>query len=416
MAHPEQKRSFTPFVWLAALIVIAAIFFAIRSITRETVDVRVARATFRTLTQTVPTNGKVEPIEEFQAHAPAPGVVQRIYVDEGDHVAAGQLVVSMDDSDARSRLATAKASLSQAELQLSDVEHGGSLEQRNSFSANIASARLEQQAAAKNLAAVKLLQQKGSASANEVAAAEQRLSAANLALTNASGHSASLYGPDDRANAQARLADARAAVVAAQTALAATDIHTPIAGTAYSIPVSEYDFVPAGEPLLDVADLNRLQIRAYFDEPEIGGLADGQPVSIVWEAKPGKVWHGHIEHTPTTITSYGQTRNVGECIITVDDAHGDLPPHSNVTVRVTEAQRTNVLSIPREALHTDGARNFVYRIVDGKLEQTPVQLGPLVTLTDAEIAGGLKPNDIVVLEPATPGKDLHTGLAVKPVE
>jgi HlyD family secretion protein len=413
MAHPEQKRSFAPLFWLAAIVIFAAIVFAIRSFTRETVTVKVAPASFETLTRLEPTTGKVEPIQEWQAHAPAPGVVQKIYVSEGDQVSAGQLVIRMDDTDARARLASALSALTQARTQLADIQAGGSSAQKSEFSANISTARLEQQSAAENLRAVKLLQQKGSASASEVAAAQQRLDSANLALANASGHSASLYGSGDRAAAQSRVSDAAAALAAAQAGVAAADIHTPISGTAYSIPVSEFDFVPAGEELMDVADLHKLLVRGYFDEPEIGGLAAGQPVRITWDAKPGKVWHGHIEQIPTTIISYG-TRNVGECIITVDDADGTLPPHANVTVTVIEAERPDVLSIPREALHTD-AGNYVFRIVSGKLEQVPVGIG-LVTLTSVEITRGLKPNDKVVLGSAIPGTDLTPGLAVKAVE
>lgn len=416
MAQPEQKRSITPLFWIIGLVIFVGLVYSIRAFTRETVAVKVAPVTYQTLTSTVPTNGRVEPVDEYQAHAPAPGVVKEIYVNEGDKVKAGQLIVRMDDADIRARVATAQASLSQAELQLSDIEHGGSTQERGEFSATINSTKNEQQAAQANLAAVKALQQKGSASASEVAAAEARLRAADVAVTNALGHTTTRYGSGDRSNAEARVADARATLQAAQAALAAVDIHTPYAGTVYSIPVSEYDFVHDGDDLMDVADLNKLQVRAYFDEPEIGGLREGQPVTIEWPAKPGKLWHGHVEHVPTTIIAYQNTRNVGECIITVDDARGDLPPNSNVTVTVTEMKRSNVLSIPREALHTDGARNYVYRIVNGKLQQTPVQLGPLVNLTNAEITGGLTPNEMVVLGPATPGKDLSNGLPVKPVK
>ena len=416
MAKPEQKRSVTPLLWLAGLAVLIALVVAIRSMTREEVRVRTARVTFQTLTSTVSTNGKVEPIQEFQAHAPSPGVVQRILVNEGQKVAAGTLLVKLDDTDARARLAAAQATLTQAQLQLSDLEHGGTTEERTTFSGNINTAKLEQQSASSNLALMQSLQQKGSASASEVAAAQQRLRSADLALQNASGHATGTnrYSALDRENAQARIADAHAAMDAAQKAISDANIRTPYSGTVYSIPVSQYDFVQAGEDLMDVADLNRIQVRAYFDEPEIGKLADGQTVKITWEAKPNQIWHGHINHAPTTVITYG-TRNVGECLITVDDAHGDLLPNTDVLVTVTEVQRANVLSIPREALHTDGARNFVYRIVSGKLQQTPVQLGPLVTLTSVEIAGGLQPNDTVVLGPATAGVDLSNGLAVKRV-
>jgi len=415
MAHPEQKRSTVPLLWVAGIAVLFAVVYSIRALTRETVRVHVAPVTFQTLASTVATTGKVDPIEGFQAHAPAPGVVRKIYVNEGDHVSDGQLLVRLDDADARARLASALATLSQAELQLSDLQHGGSTEERGQFSATTNSARLEQQAASANLAATLTLQQKGSASASEVAAAQQRLRAADVALANANTHSTSRYSSGDLTNAQAHVADARAAVQAAQAAVAAADIHSPLAGVVYSIPVSEFDFVHDGDDLMDVADLNHIEVRAYFDEPEIGGLKDGQPVKVTWDAKPGMTWHGHIEHTPTTIITYG-TRNVGECIIAVEDAHEDLPPNSNVTVTVTEMQRSEVLSIPREALHTDGLNNYVYRIVDGKLQRAPVQLGPLVTNNNVEITGGVKADDIVVLGPANPGTELSDGLAVKAIK
>ena len=145
---------------------------------------------------------------------------------------------------------------------------------------------------------------------------------------------------------------------------------------------------------------------------EIGKLADGQPVSITWEAKPNLIWHGHVAQAPTTVITYG-TRNVGECLITVDDARGDLLPNTNVVVTVTTAQRTNVLSIPREALHTEGG-DFVFRVVNNKLVRTPVQVG-LVNLTRAEITGGLTEKDTVVLN-ALNNHELSNGLPVKIVE
>jgi len=163
-----------------------------------------------------------------------------------------------------------------------------------------------------------------------------------------------------------------------------------------------------------VADLNLIQVRAYFDEPEIGKLVNGQKVRIVWDAKPDLAWHGHIVQVPTTVVSYG-TRNVGECLIAVDDARGDLLPNTNVTVTVTLAQQKDVLSIPREALHTDGPLNFVYRVVNHKLVRTPVQLGAVVNLTRVEIASGLTEKDVVALS-ATNNRDLTNGLAVKNVE
>jgi HlyD family secretion protein len=408
-----ETRRLNPFLlWAIFLAVIGLVVFGIRSITRDVVEIRVASVNHQNLMSSVSTNGKVEPVEEYQAHAPSPGVVQKVLVQVGQKVKVGQLLIQMNDSDAVARIASANAALRTAEASLHDMEQGGSQEERISLSSDLSSARLQQEQATKSLSSLKALQQKGAASANEVAAAEQRLQSANASLQSVQQRTTARYGTTDHSRTVAQVADARAALASAQAGFAATNIRTPINGTVYSIPVSTYDFVPAGEDLLDVADLNRIQVRAYFDEPEIGKLAVGQSVKVLWDAKPSQTWHGHISRAPSTVITSG-TRNVGECIITLDDADGDLLPNTNVNVTVTTSQRSDVLSIPREALHTDNG-NFVYRVIDNKLVRTPVQVG-LVNLTRVEIVSGLADKDTVALN-ATSNRDLSNGLAVKVVE
>jgi HlyD family secretion protein len=400
-------------LWVIFLAVIGLAFVVVRATSREAVEIRARAVTRQNLLSTVSTNGKVEPIDEFQAYAPAPGVVAKVYVQVLQKVKVGDLLLKMDDSDAVAKLATATANLRTAEAVLHDMEHGGSQEERLTLGGDLSRAQLQQQKAAKDLAALKELQLKGAASPSEVAAAEQQLQAANNALQGIQMRGTQRYSSADKARIEAQVADARATLAAAESTYAAFNIRTPKAGTVYSIPVSTYDFVPAGENLVDVADLNKIQIHAYFDEPEIGKLAVGQAVKITWDAKPNQTWHGHISIAPTTVITYG-TRNVGECIITVDDARGDLLPNTNVIVTVTTAQRFNALSIPREALHTDGG-DFVYRVVNGKVVRTPVQVGVATNLIRAEIIGGLTDQDTVALG-AINNRELSNGLSVKIVD
>jgi HlyD family secretion protein len=395
------------------LAVVALAILAIRMFTREVIEIRSSAVTHQNLLSTVSTNGRVEPVEEYQAHAPAAGVVARLYVEVGQKVKKGDPLLKMDDSDAAARVATARSALSVAQAASHDQSQGGSQEERIALAGDLSRSQLQKLQAEKDLAALQLLQQKGAASSGEVAAAQQRLDAANSTLTGVQQRQTQRYSEFDKSRVQAQMNDARAAVSAAESSYAGVYIHSPLSGTVYSIPVSQYDFVPAGEDLMDVADLTRIRVRAYFDEPEIGKLAVGQAVKIVWDAKPNQTWHGHISQAPSTVITYG-TRNVGECIITVDDAQGDLLPNTNVTVTVTTSQRFNVLSIPREALHTEGASDFVYRVVQGKLVRTPVQIGAL-NLTRVEITGGLTEKDIVALN-ATSNRDLSNGLNVKIVE
>jgi HlyD family secretion protein len=414
MAQPAKSKS-RAWLWiLLAVIAVAVIYLVTRGHT--TVPVRAARVSHQDLTFLVSTNGKVEPVEDFQAHASSAGVVDKLFVHLGEQVRRGQQLLLMDATDAASKVAAAEASLQASSSALLNMQHGGTQAQRLTQQADLASAQSEVKQAATSLSSLQALQAQGAASANEVALAQQHLTTAQSRVAQIEQQEHHSYAPSDLSAQHAQVAESRSALTAAESGYSGVDVRAPFPGTVYALPVAQYDFVQAGEALLNMADLTRLRIRAYFDEPEIGKLAAGQPVKIDWPARPNQVWHGHVEQAPTTVITYG-TRNVGECLITVDDARGDLLPNTNVTVTVTTAQHNNVLSVPREALHTEGAINFVYRIVDDRLVRTPVEISPgaIVNLTRAEISSGLKDGDLIALG-ATTEVDLSNGLKVKVVQ
>jgi HlyD family secretion protein len=414
MAQNGKTQSRAWFWILLAIVIVVGAFLFLRR--KPVVEVRVARVSRQDLINTIPTNGKVEPIVDFQAHAPNPGVIEKLYVHLGEQVQRGQELLRMDSADAANRVAGAQAGLDGAEAALKNMEHGGTQDERLGQQADLNNAFNQVQQAQATLATDQKLLAQGAASPNEVALAQQQLATAKARVAQIQKRMQDRFGSVDFSNQRAQVAQARANLLAAKSSFAGVDIHAPFVGTVYSLPVAQYDFVQAGQALINVADLTKLQIRAYFDEPEIGLLSAGQPVTITWEAKPNLIWHGHVEQAPTTVITYG-TRNVGECLITVDDARGDLLPNTNVTVRVTTARHDNVLSVPREALHTEGSVNFVYKVVNNKLVRTPVQIAPtaVVNLTRAEITSGLNEGDLIALG-ATSEVDLSNGLAVKPVE
>lgn len=413
MTTVETKRR-SPALTITVVVIVALLaVFAIHAMTRETVEVRVSPVTRENLGSSISTNGKVEPIQEYQAHAPTAGVVKRVYVDVGQKVRTGDPLLKLDDAEVISRITAATATLRTAQASASDLQQGGTREERNTLTSDLARARTQQQQTTKDVSALEALQAKGAASVAEVSAARQRLSNADALIESTQVRQSQRYSPGDRSRSSAQLADAQQGLAAALTDLAKYNIRAPFAGTVYSIPVNAYDFVPAGENLLFLADLDRIRVIAYFDEPEIGQLAAGQAVKITWDARPKQTWHGHIEVAPTTVITYG-TRNVGECLITVDDARGDLLPNTNVTVTVTTSQRFNTLSIPREALHTESNSSFVYRVINRRLVRTPVQVG-VFNLVRVEIAAGLTEKDTVALT-ATSNRDLTNSMQVKSVE
>lgn len=410
MAQQDSQRS-RGWVWL--LVAWAAgmvLVFYIRS-QHSLVEVTAARVEPQTLSQTKGANGRVEPLDNFDAHAPIAGTVAKVFVQLGQNVQSGQELMRMDDSEVRKELLTAEAGLASSKLALQNAQQGGTAAERVSSAADVDAARAQVQQDQSSLSALEKLQAQGAASANEVAQAQHQLTSAKAKLSELQASKGARYSSGDLGSLRAQVAESQAAVDAAKSAYAGVDIHAPFAGTVYGLPVKQYQFVPAGETLVQVANLGKMQITAYFDEPEIGQLKVGQPVTIAWQAKPNDLWHGHVITVPTTITTYGTTRNVGETLISVDDANGVLLPNTNVTVTVTESKHVNVLSLPHQALQTKGMSSYVFRIVGDRLVKTPVQLG-LVNNESFEVTGGLKEGDLVALGAVTE-VELTDGLRVK---
>lgn len=408
-----QARPRTIRLWVATIIAIILVFYIVHLMTRGSLPIRVAEATVGNLTNTVSTNGKVEPQVNFEAHAPFPGIIETLDVHEGEKVRAGQLLLSMDDSEAKARLATAEAALKGAEVGYQAAKNGGTQEEQNSLRGEIAKAQIDRDEAQQNLKALQSLQTSGAASPSEISSAQTRLAADTSTLQVLQQRLTDRYGSDYVAHSQATVADAQAAYAAALDALHHAVVHAPFAGTVYSVPVSKTEYVNQGDRLLSIADLSKLQVRGYFDEPEIGKLQIGQPVTIVWDARPNQTWHGHISRMPSTIITYG-TRNVGEVVIAIDDADDALLPDTNVRVTVTVANVSNVLMVPRDALHVEQGSPFVYRKQGDSLHRVKVTIGVL-NLTDVQILSGLSAGDVVALG-TTNAQPLSEGGPVKVVQ
>ncbi|HUY81280.1 MAG TPA: efflux RND transporter periplasmic adaptor subunit [Acidobacteriaceae bacterium] len=401
-------------IWLSAAIGLIVIFYLVRMATRTHVPVRVAPVVRSVLKSTIPTNGKVEPQQQanFEAHAPFPGIVKNIYVHAGEQVKKGRLLLTMDDTGARARLATALAALRNAQDNYTTLLHGGTQQQRIALQGDITKARLDHTQAQQNLSALQKLQATGAASPSEVASAKQRLQMDDASLSVLEQRQSKPYDTADLNRAKAAVEDAQAGYQAAQQGLSQANVRAPFAGTVYLIPVSQTEYVQQGDLLLRMADLSKMQVRAYFDEPEIGKLRVGQPVTIKWDAERGELWHGEITRVPSTIIRY-TTRNVGEVLIKIDDANNHLLPNTNVLVTALIANTPDALNIPREALHSEGGQPYVYVVSGGYLHRTPVVVGN-INLTQVQILKGLKQGQTVALG-STNGESIGDGIPITEV-
>lgn len=407
----EQKQPDRRIQWAVGILLIIAVFFLVRGMTRERLTVRAAKATrSEVLVNTVSTNGRVEPETNYEFSSPTNTTVKAVYVQPGDVVPAGKLLIELDDLPARARVATAESGLKSAEASYDAAVHSGTKEERELMAAELSKAKLDCDQARGNLDALKKLEASGAASPSEVAAAQDNLAAAESALRSAEERSKSRYSKAEIDRAKAAVDEARTNLIAAQRVLEQTSYHAPITGTVYSVDASKTQFAEEGKTLLQMADLKHVQVHAYFDEPEIGRLAVGQPILIHWDAKPTKEWHGHILRVPSTIIVYG-TRNVGEVLVSIDDPDGSLLPETNVTVRVTLSSEQNTLTIPREALRSENGKAYVFRISGDELYRTPVTTGT-INLSQVAILTGLKEGDEVATGSIN-GQPLQEGVPVK---
>ena len=401
-------------LWLivGAAVLAVVLLGAYASLSREAIPVRVEPARRETIVNTISTNGKVEPVQNFEAHAPVATTVKQLLVKEGDSVKKGQLLLRLDDADARAQAARALSQLRAAEASLHAVEVGGTQEEVLNTGAELVKARGELDAAQRNLESMRRLQQRGAASPAEVQAAEERLKSAqaeaNVFEQKTKGNR---YSRPEVARAQAQVAEARAAYAAGRDLVANSNIVSPRTGTVYYLPAREGAFVNPGDLLVQVADLHKLQVRGFVDEPDIGRLGVNQKVNVTWDAVPGKTWEGVLTRVPTTVTQRG-TRNVGEITVEVNNPDLKLLPNTNVNVSVMTAKQDNALTVSREAVRQDGGQHYVYEIVDGELRTRIVQTG-ISNLTRVEIKDGLKDGQFVALGSTNPLLPLKSGEAVK---
>ena len=346
----------------------------------------------------ISTNGKVEPIQNFEAHSPDPTTVKRLFVKEGDHVRKGQLLLQLDDADLLSQAARAQAQMKAAQANQSDLKNSGTREELLTRDSELVKARDTRDSAQRNLDALRRLQQQGAASAGEVKQAEDALQRAQADATLLEQKQKDRYSQPEVAKVQAQGAEAQAAYDAVEDALEKSSVRAPFDGIVYALPVKQGAYVQTGDLLLQEGDLSRMLVRTFIDEPDIGRLATGQKIEVTWDALPGRIWTGTVSTIPSTVKLRG-ARNVGEVTCTVNNDDLRLLPNVNVGVTVITAEHSSALTLLREAVRMDDTKPYVYQVVDGKLKRREVEVS-LQNLTQVEITSGLPEHSVVVLSSA----------------
>jgi HlyD family secretion protein len=397
-------------LWL--LLVIPAILLLWWAVERKDSipDVHFARATRQTISSTIPTNGKVEPVQFAAARAEIPGVVQSISVHRGQEVKAGQTLVVLDNATQRAAVNASEAQLQQAQANQSIVEQGGRAPEIADVQSNLATARLELQQAQRNLDSTRRLYANHAATQQELLAAEDSVKRATVQIQSLENRRKSLVSSADRTVSEAKLHDAEAGLVLSRHQFALTTIKSPMAGTVYDFDLKLGTYLNLGDLVAMVGDLDEMRVRMYVDEPDLGRVALGLPVEITWEARPGQKWSGHVTEVPTQVVTLG-TRQVGVVTCVVDNPGHQLLPGTNIDANIISKVVRDAIGIPKQALQATGQGTGVYKLVqNNRVKWTPVKAG-VSNVSSIEIRSGLNAGDRVALPSDVA---LSDGMTVKP--
>jgi HlyD family secretion protein len=376
----------------------------------EAPKVNFARVKRQSLVSTLPTNGKAEPVEWQAVRAETGGLVSRIAVEDGQVVAKDAVIAIISDPALQAEVEAAEAKAAEARANLTALEAGGRPAEFTEIENSLARARFDLQQAQKALGSLERLKAKQAATQQEVDAAHEKVQQAQIEIAGLQKRRGSLVAAPDVTAAKARVADAETALRLARQRGAYSSVRAPMAGVIYGREARQGSYVNAGDLIANVGRMDQLRVKVFVDEPELGRVAVGQPITITWDALPGRQWQGRVERKPTAIQPLG-SRQVGEVIGSIANEGHSLIPGTNVNAEIRTAVVDGALVIPKETLRHDQQGDYVYLLKDTVLERRRVKKG-ISSLTQIQILEGLGEGDAVALPSPTP---VNEGDRVTPI-
>ncbi len=367
-------------------------------------EVPAYRVERRELVQRVVASGRVLAAARVQLGSLTTAQVVQVLAEEGDRVEAGQLLIQLDDSEARAALAQAQAGVAQVAARL---------ETFRSVTSRVAAEGLKQADLRVEQAALKLKRAEDLAKAGAVTKAELDDAVQALALARSQQESAAAQamsaaeaGSDFRL-AVAAVAQARAAEVVAQTRLAQTRLTAPAAGLILQRQVEPGDVVQPGRVLMVLARSGETLLSMQPDEKNLALIKLGASAEAVADAFPAQPFAAEVSYlAPSVDPAHGTF----EARLKVASPPDFLRTDMTVSVNVEVDRRAGALTLPADAIRDVGRETWVWAIRDGVIERVVVTLG--IRGEDAvEVLAGLAADELVL----TPGAGLVTaGKRVRP--
>jgi HlyD family secretion protein len=311
-----------------------------------------------------------------------------VHVVEGQPVAAGDLLIELDQRELQASAAQARAQLAQAELRVRQLQLLG--EPLAQEAIRQAEANLTQ--AKRQFERVEALVAKGFYSPNQLddarralAVAESQAQSSRLqAQSNASG------GADFKL-AEAAVDQARAALAVAEAKLAYSRIVAPRAGTILARQVEPGDSVQPGKTLLSLSPAGVTELIVQIDEKNLRLLALDQAAMVSADAWPDRNFPARVSFIGPVVDAQ---RGSVEVRLSVDNPPDYLKQDMTVSIDIATGNRPNAVLLPLEGLRGNAGEPWALVVRDGSAVRQPLQLGlrsageQVVPATNPRVAAG----------------------------
>jgi len=351
---------------LASLLALGAAGCGASAGASDQVAVQVIAATRGEVAATVEVTGALIPARTANVASKLPGQVVAVRADVGDHVQAGQLLVTVDTKELQAQLAQAEAAVQGVRDQAEQAKIG-----MDTAQINIANAKSGLDAAQKYYDRIKALADAGAASLSQLDDAQTKLDQAQNGYAAANKQ----YEAAQKQYAIASgsgLAQAEAAVNTIKVNMSNASITSPLSGivTNRNINPGEMAAPTSPLPLLTIADTSTLKLQGTVGQEAVPLLASGQKVTVTLDALPGKEFTGTLTQVGPVAAATGQRFPVEISLPNPGDLKAGMTARASFKLTSPAG-----IVIHTAAVRTDNGQDYVFVVKNGTVERRVVTLG-----------------------------------------
>ncbi len=397
-----EKLVRRPIFWVLAVLIAAAAAFAL--VRARGPRVRTVAVTKRDLEQHVVASGRVMPPARVTVAANVSGLVVAVGALEGQHVKRGDLLVQIDDAEARAQVAQARAAVDQASAKVDQLRRVGAIVASQGL--NQAQANLDK--AQTDYDRTKTLVASGSLAQSYIEEAQRALDVARAqrAAAEAQQIGSTPMGADSRV-ALTALMQAQAQLTGAEVRLSQTRIAAAHDGVLLTRTVEVGDTVQPGRALMTMAADGDVELVFEPDERNLATMALGQKAKASADAFPQDVFDAQVSYIAPSIDP---ARGTVEVRLRVAAPPRFLKPDMTVSIDLTVATKKDALVVRSDAVRGVATpAPWVLVVEDGRAQRKDVKLG-IEGDGSLEIASGLPVGAEVVV---ADGNDVRAGERVR---